>query len=108
MLVESGDFKGAQAALKKAITLNPRMMPAHMALGDARRFLGDWDQAIVTCRQALALQRTPLILNKLASTLRVIGKNTVSESLYHEALRIDPDFTLTKVNLATIYTTVLS
>lgn len=101
-LLESGRHEAAVAALGKAVDLNPKLGAAHMLLGDAFRQLGDFQVALRSYRTAVALQRTPLTLNKLACALRVDGERDEAGELYREALRLDPTFSLARVNLATL------
>ncbi len=102
-LIESGRFEASVVALDNAISLDPKLMAAHMLLGDALRQLGEFQLALASYRQAVAIQRTPLGLNKLACALRVEKEVEEAESLYREAARLDPGFTLVLVNLATLY-----
>lgn len=101
-LVEAKRYGDAVVALQKAIALNPRLMPAHLVLGDALRMLGKWQQAFASYRNAVALQRTPVSLNKLACALRADKKADLAEGLYREAISLDSTFTLAQVNLATL------
>jgi tetratricopeptide (TPR) repeat protein len=101
-LLESRHFEASVAALGNAITLNPKLMLSHMLLGDALRQLGQTTPALASYRQAVALQRAPLALNKLACALRSNKKFEDARELYLEATRLDPNFTLALVNLATM------
>ncbi len=102
-LLEINHFEASAAALNNAITLNPKLMVSHMLLGDALRQLGEFDLALACYRQAVTLQRLPLALNKLACALRVTGQIEEARGLYLEAARLDPNFTLALVNLATLH-----
>lgn len=99
-LTEGKKLKGALAALQKSVDINPDISMAHAAAGDVYRLLGDWDNTVSAYQKAVALQRTPITLNKLACALRSTGDFLTAEALYHEALRMQPEFTLAKVNLA--------
>ena len=101
-LLEHGRFGESVAALDHAISLNPKLMASHMLLGDALRQLGEFQLALASYRQAVDMQRTPLGLNKLACALRVEKELEEAEALYREAARLDPNFTLAVVNLATL------
>lgn len=92
----------ALASLNQAVRLKPSIMPAHLAIGDVHRLLGNEQESINAYQRAVALERAPTSLNKLACSLRTIGKAAESEALYQDALRIDPDFTLAQTNLATV------
>jgi len=102
-LLETKRFDASVAALDNAITLNPKLMASYMLLGDALRQLGEVNLALTSYRQAVALQRNPLALNKLACALRVKGQAAEARELYLEATRLDPRFTLALVNLATLH-----
>ena len=101
-LVETASYDSAVAALQRAIALNPQIMACHMIMGDALRQLGQWPEALASYSKAVALQRAPVALNRLACALRVENRQLEAESLYLEALHKEPDFTLAKVNLATL------
>lgn len=101
-LLESAQFEASERALKKAIALNPRLMVAHMILGDTQRMLGNTAGAIASYQQAVNLQRAPLALNKLACILRVQNRFEEAARLYLEAMQSDPRFSLARVNYATL------
>ncbi len=100
--VENGALESGLLALENAIGMNPKIMLAQMAVGDVQRQLGNWEAAIAAYQRAVALQRTPMSLNQLASALRVARRATESELLYKEALQMEPGFSLAQVNLATV------
>lgn len=100
--IETGQLEDALSSLKRAVDLNPRLMSAHLAMGEALRLVGKWEESISAFNKAIALQRTPEGLNKLACVLRAVRKPEAAEALYKEALRMNPKFTLAKVNLATV------
>jgi len=100
--VEAGHCQSALVALQRSIALQPELMATHIALGDALRHLGRFSEATTAYREAVALRRTPLSLNKLACMLRNLSRPAEAEALYREALRMEPRFTIAQVNLATI------
>ena len=100
--IETGQFQDAISSLKRSVDLNPRVMLAHLAMGDALRLTGKLKEAISAFNKAIALQETPEGLNKLACTLRMVGKPEGAETLYRRALQMNPNFTLARVNLATV------
>ena len=101
-LLESRRFEAAVAALGNATRINPKVAATQMLLGDAFRQLGEYTLALQSYGQAVALKRTPLALNKLACALRVTNQLDESKALYNEAIRLDPAFSLARVNLATL------
>jgi Flp pilus assembly protein TadD len=100
-LVELGRNETAVQALLRAIRLNPDYFVAHMVLGDAWRQLGDWSKSTACYHKAVALERAPMALNKLACALRGVSRAEEAEPLYREAIEKEPAFTLARVNLAT-------
>ena len=101
-LVEAGRYNDAIIALDKAVTINPKLMVSHLLLGDALRMSGQWQPALANYQQAVALERSPISLNKLACAARANDKPDFADGLYREALDMAPDFTLAQVNLATL------
>jgi len=101
-LLESRQYEAAALALQRAISMNPRMMITYMILGDVWRLLGKATQSLESYQKAVSLQRTPLALNKLACALRARSRFEEAEGLYLEAERIDPKFSLARVNRASM------
>ena len=102
-LLEDKRFDASATALQKAISINPKLMLSHMMFGDALRQLGLSAQSLASYRAAVSLQRTPMGLNKLACALRAKREVIEAEALFREAIRLQPDFTLAEVNLATLH-----
>ncbi len=101
-LLEARQYDQSRVALEKALALEPELMLAHMILGDTLRELGRWPGALASYQKALSLERTPLALNKLACALGVENRQEQAEGLYLEAIERDPEFTIARVNLATL------
>ena len=101
-LLESTRLQASETALKKAISLQPRLMVPHMILGDTQRMQGNISGAIASYQRAVELQRAPLALNKLACILRVQNQLAEAAQLYLEAIQSDPRFSLARVNYATL------
>ena len=102
-LLEAGRFRASAAALKNAISISPNLMVSHMMMGDALRQLGLSAQSLASYQSAVSLQRTPMGLNKLACALRIEREMNKAEALYREAVRLEPNFMLARVNLATLH-----
>lgn len=102
-LLEARRFDASATALQKALSINPKLMISHMMFGDAMRFLGLSPQSLESYRTAVSLQRTPMGLNKLACALRAKREVNEAEELLREAIQLDSNFTLAKVNLATLH-----
>ncbi len=88
-------------AAQKAISLEPRMAPAHMMLGDAMRESGRQQEAAKAYQQAVDIQENPLALNKLGCALREERQLENAEKLFLRALELDPRYPSAKVNLVT-------
>jgi Flp pilus assembly protein TadD len=100
--IQAGQAEQAIASLRRAISLDPRLMPAYLAIGDALRLTGRHMESVAAFRRAVALEKTPEGLNKLACGLRKDHKREEAEALYREALAVNPQFSLARVNLATV------
>lgn len=101
-LLEARQYNSAAKALQKAVSVEPKFMAAHLTLGDALRQLGNVPRSIESYRQAVALQKTVMGLNKLACALRITKEVAEAAALYREAIAMEPQFTLAQVNLATL------
>lgn len=101
-LLQLKQFGYAVQSLQKAISINPDVTVAHMMLGDALRLQGKTARSIDCYTKAVSLQRTPMALNKLACALRARSRVDEAEDLYREAERVDPSFSLARVNRATM------
>lgn len=100
--LEAARYAQARTAVERALSLQPELMVAHMILGDVLKNLGQWPEAFAQYRIAVLLERTPLSLNKLACALRVEHRLDEAQSLFLEAIALAPDFTLARLNLATL------
>lgn len=101
-LLELKRFDEASVAVKRAISLQPENMVSHLILGDVQRLRSNLSEAVASYRKAVAIQRTPLSLNKLACALRAETEGDEAQELYQEVLRMNPDYTVARVNLATL------
>lgn len=104
-LLDSGRYAKALVVLEKALSMQPDLMLPQLILGDVLRELGRWPEAIASYRKAVSMERSPLGLNKLACAVRVEDGYEQAEGLYLEAIEIAPDFTLARVNLASLQVT---
>ncbi|MFK7975698.1 MAG: tetratricopeptide repeat protein [Halioglobus sp.] len=101
-LLEAKQFDSAARVSSNAIKLNPNLMHPHMILGDALRLMGKPAAALQSYEKAVELERNPAALNKLACVLRGKSKIDEAKALYLEAIELAPDFSLAKINLATL------
>lgn len=102
-LLQGQRYEDAAGVLQQAITLNKNVPVAHMLLGDAQRMQGQTDAAFASYEASVKLERSPMALNRLACALRSRHRRDEAYVLYHEALDMEPRFTLAKVNLATLH-----
>lgn len=100
--MDLGSLQDAAISLRKALSLDRRLIQAHLAMGDVQRLQGNWQEAIAAYESANAIQRTPEGLNKLACAFKVARRKGEAETLLSEALRMNFDFTLARVNLAAV------
>jgi len=101
-LLQYSQFETAARSLRRAIALQPGAAVAHMMLGDALRLLGKSKASFDSYARSVALQATPEALNKLACAHRARSRMEDAEALYAQAERMDPTFTLARVNRATL------
>lgn len=102
--VELGNPEQALRSIDNAISIQQDWWQFHLSRGNALQLLGKRTEMIAAYRQAVSINRSPLTLNNYASSLRTVGDQKTAEQLYNEALRLQPDFTLARVNLATVLT----
>lgn len=102
VLLQLGELDAADTALKRAHVLNSTLSTIPMLQGDVFRLLGRADAAARAYEEAVALERSPQALNKLACHLRSRRDAIQAFSLYDEALRRDAGFSLARVNRATL------
>jgi len=101
-LLQGRRYDDAAQALQTALALNPQVAVAHMLNGDALRLLGRGEESLAAYRRAVELERSPVALNKLACALRARLQADDAAALYREALERAPNFSIARVNLATL------
>src|ERR1700716_1935958 len=80
--------KDAMAALRRAAELLPQDAEAHANLGAELRTRGQWEDALISLRQSLALQpRNPDALIDAADVQRSLGRSREAVTLYQWALQ---------------------
>jgi len=100
---QRGRFAEAAAAFTRAAEEQPRRVEPWVNLSSALLEAGRFDAAVKAARRALELdpgQGVALLI--LGDALRARRQAREAESLYLEASRRDPAFTLARVNLATV------
>jgi|GEM_PF-1057023 tetratricopeptide (TPR) repeat protein len=101
-LAAQKQLDSALKAIEKAIQLDPGVMACHMIKGDILRDLQSADAALSAYEQAVSLRRDPQSLNRLAWANRALYRFPEAERLYMEAIKMDPGFNLSKINLASL------
>jgi Flp pilus assembly protein TadD len=104
ILGETGDFRGARAAFRRAIMLQPGMAKAHYGL--ALTLIGnpqdteDWPGAVAECREALKLQSAyPEALNLMSVGLTKQGQYADAIAALEQAIQLSPAFPDAHFNL---------
>ena len=81
----------AEAALVKALSLDPQNAPAHMFLGIVQLATNRAAQGIAECEHALALNRNLAEARAVIGVAKVfVGRAAETEAHIHEALRLSP------------------
>jgi TolB-like protein/class 3 adenylate cyclase len=81
----------AEAALVKALSLDPQHAPAHMFLGIVQLATNRAAQGIAECEHALALNRNLAEARAVIGVAKVfVGRAAETEAHIHEALRLSP------------------
>jgi len=81
----------AEAALVKALSLDPQHAPAHMFLGIVQLATNRAAQGIAECEHALALNRYLAEARAVIGVAKVfVGRAAETEAHIHEALRLSP------------------
>jgi tetratricopeptide (TPR) repeat protein len=107
MLGQTGDFQGAESALRRAIELKPNLAKAHYSL--ALTLIGnpqgkmDWAGAITECREALKYRpEYPQALNLLGAGLAATGQADEAIQVLQHAIQLLPDSTEAHFTLGTV------
>jgi len=104
LLGQTGDFPGAEAALRHAIQLQPDMAKAHYGLaltliGDPQN-KEDWPGAIAECQEALKLRPDyPEALNLLGAGLNKVAQPDAAIEVLERAIHLSPSFAQAHFNL---------
>jgi Flp pilus assembly protein TadD len=98
------DAKAAEAALLKAIELEPRLFSAYLSLGSLYVQSGQYDQAIAKLDQvsrAAPTNPTPVMISGIVYELK--GDVPKAREAYEKVLALNPRFGAAANNLAWIY-----
>jgi tetratricopeptide (TPR) repeat protein len=97
---QQGDHAHAVLLIGRAVAGNPDNAMYHANLAEAYRALGQFDQAVASCRVALRLRpHFPEAANNLGMALLGQGKTDEAMVSFAEALRLEPDFAMACNNL---------
>ena len=101
VLVKREKYAEAEIPAQHAVSLDPRMITAYVALGDIQHQLGRTGDALATYNRALAIQPNYAPLITLIGNL-YIEKNDLDSARksFEQALAIDPNFAVAEANLA--------
>jgi tetratricopeptide (TPR) repeat protein len=92
--------KDALQALQRAASLMPNDAEAHKNLGNARRELGRFDEAVASYRRALDIQPDSAEAhNNLGGALRALGQLEQALLSFRRALRLNPGYAEAHNNL---------
>jgi tetratricopeptide (TPR) repeat protein len=97
---QQGDHARAVLLIGSAVSGDPNNAIYHANLAEAYRMLGQFDQAVASCRVALRLRpHYPEVANNLGLALLGQGKTNEAIGQLAEALRLKPDFAMACNNL---------
>ena len=83
----------AEREFKRAIELNPNYATAHQWYGEFLAYMGRFDEAIFESKRARELDPLSLIINTdVAKVYTIAHRWNEAIALYHEALKLDPEF----------------
>jgi tetratricopeptide (TPR) repeat protein len=99
--VQLRDLAGAEASLRKAISINRHNVDAATLLAKVEMARGDRNSALATAYQAIADNSTNPAASFFTGTLEeLVGNPKKAEELYRKALALDPNFAPAANNLA--------
>jgi tetratricopeptide (TPR) repeat protein/tRNA A-37 threonylcarbamoyl transferase component Bud32 len=94
------DWAGAEAALRKAVELDPKLAVAYNNLGNALRGNGQVDEAIACYKKAIALDpKYAMAYDNLGNALHVKGQVDEPIAYFKKAIALDPKDAMAHSNL---------
>ncbi len=99
-------YKEAEEAFKRATSIDSKYSEAHNNLGVLYLDLKRYKEAIEVFEKAVAniFYTTPeLAYNNMGYAYQMLGDNLSAEKNYKEAITLNPSFSLSYTNLATLY-----
>ena len=87
----AGDLARARQYIERALELDPNYAPAHQARGYVRLSLGDYEGALLSHQQVLALNPSDANAHaRIALMMFMLGRPAETEAHAERALRLDP------------------
>jgi Flp pilus assembly protein TadD len=105
LLVRKSAFPEAVTHLMEAVRLRPDAAASHASLAYALREVGRLDDSIAACRRALQFPENATLAgvrNNFGITLAMAGRAPEARAEFREALRLDPNLTSARENLARV------
>ena len=104
ILKNKGEYKKAEASLRKAIELNPNWSEAHNNIGTIQKDLGKLNEAEASLRKAIELNPNSVNAHSnLGNVLRDLGKLNEAEASLRKAIELNPNSILGYVNLGNMF-----
>ena len=98
------DWEGAQAAMDKALQLNPNITDVYLGLGSVASTIGQLDKSIELFERAVALDPLGLVgLASLGSRYLARGRYDKALDAYHRVLVLYPENSFALIGIAEIY-----
>jgi tetratricopeptide (TPR) repeat protein len=92
------DWAGAEAALKKAIELNPNYAPGHHFFADYLKGMGRFDEALEQIREAQALDPLSIAISSgVGHVLYLSRRYDEAIEAYRRSLELDPKSVLARL-----------
>lgn len=103
--VHIGQIANAQADYEKALDLNPEYIDAQYNYGVLMYKQGDYQNAMNAFHIVIKsdVEKTPQMWNNHGSTLHRLGQYSQAITSYSQAIRLDPDYELARLNRAIAY-----
>ncbi len=101
--VQASVWKNSQTLFEHALSYYPNSYVAHANLANYYWSLDEREKALAEYSESLALNKHPRTLSNIASLERDQGHFEKAESLFKEALEMDPDFVQAHLGLGVLY-----
>lgn len=99
----AGDWTGAEAALREALSLAPGLVPALSNLGNTLKEQGRFVEAVASYQQALALEaHQPQVWNNLGTVWPDLNRLDEAELCFNRAISLAPAYAEAHNNLGVV------